>query len=167
MSRIKFSNHPIHVGNTRVGIFDFIPTGKIMFVSEGSRNNPDIFRSKETWAARIIVGLSIKGRRRSIPPQSIISYVKAYCKFAGLDPSSSYLMQKGVYQYSGGGRVVTENSMQIILLNLNADLHPGIFQMYMEYMAEDMGVDFKQESIVMEIQRNGVVQITIGKSPTF
>jgi len=164
MPRIPFSNNPIHVAFPG-GSFHFYPQGPLSYIS-GPRNNPRLWQSEETWGVRLVMGLSIQGERKEISPLSIIDYVKRFCAFAGLAPDSSYIMQKGVYKYSGNGEVKTEKSLQIVILSVNnGDLPPYFFEWYMEILAEAMAVDFRQESIIVELQRNGVVQETAGVGP--
>jgi hypothetical protein len=162
MPRIPFSNNPIHVGSPR-GPFHFFPKGKVSYVS-GPRLNPALERFKVTWAARIIVGLSVKGRKVQYKAASVIKYVKAYCLKNNLDPSSSYVSQKGMYRHKVDNSIITENSLQVIILNLN-DLSPKDFQTLMETLGERLAEEYRQETTIVEMQRNAVVKETIIMGP--
>lgn len=164
MSRIPVSNNPIHVG-TAGKVFHFIPKGKLSYVSGSAvRGNPALDRIKTTWAARIIVGLSVRGRKVQYKSASVIAYVKGYCLENKLDPSSSYISQKGMYRYQIDNTIVTENSLQVIILNLNA-LSPKEFQTLMETLGERLAEKFHQETTVVEIQKNGLVKETVIMAP--
>lgn len=134
----------------------FIPEGPIH--RYGPDKNPLSFESKVTWAARMFVGLNI-GDDEAL---DINDVVEAFEKnYRG---GASFVAQMGRWP-SKGGKIITEKSVQVIVINDKEGVTAQEFRGDMIDVAERMALELQQESIVLELQRNGVVKETLGVVP--
>lgn len=69
---------------------------------------------------------------------------------------ASFVIQKGLYTHGGevGGKLIYENSCQLIVLGLYGESEP-VFIQNMQEVAGNIARHFKQETVILEIQRNG------------
>jgi hypothetical protein len=122
----------------------------------GPRNNPIERIGGGGLSARLFVGLSVGDK----PTYSIDDVVRATIevrKSQGLGADASFLIQRGVYTHSGSGQVVTENSVQIIILDFEGR-SKAAFTQDVTQLAEDLRARLRQESVIVEVQERGVVQ---------
>lgn len=139
----------------------FRPGGKI--VHTGSRENPETWSSKSTLAARIFVGFKVGGKVRW-KMADLVKIVRAVRTQQSGDPSSTFLAQTGIYKHSESGVVVTEPGAQVILLDSHGATRRQWEEQILE-LAEIIAEKLKQESVVVEIQRNGLSLKTFGVAP--
>lgn len=143
----------------------FIPKGQIKW--HGPRLNPTLWDAAETWAARMFVGLSI-GRDKAWSENDVVQIVKAVREKQVGSPDSSFIMQRGLYTQTVDGEnvVVDETSVQVIIINLPQWSVPSdAFIEQMVALAEKLAQDLRQMEVIVEIQKNGMTQTTIGVGP--
>jgi hypothetical protein len=148
--------HPYSPGSFR-------PQGKMQAHGDISlTRNPRGWGSKDTLAARIIVGFSV----RSTPTYSLDDLVELVAhvrqRQAG-NPSASFVAQRGIYQHHDG-ETVTEDGAQVFIINMQK-LTDEEFTAQMVELAETICRDMEQEEVIVEIQKNGISQETIGVIP--
>lgn len=80
------------------------------------------------------------------------------------DPSSTFVAQRGIYKHSDSDMVVDEPGAQIILIDSHGTKMREWRHEMME-LAEDIAKKLQQESVVLEIQKNGQSVETIGVGP--
>jgi len=123
------------------------------------RKNPIVERVGGTgegtgFSARIFIGLNV-GDTPTYTIDDIVKSVVAIRDRQGALPDASFLAQRGVYTQAG--KTVQENSVQIIILDL-VGMTKTVFTAQVMELAKEMREDFKQESVIVEIQERGIVQ---------
>lgn len=142
----------------------FRPNGTVQLV--GARTaieNPAAWSSDEPLqAARLFVGFNV-GAKPRWKLDDLVRVVKRARKAQGHAPDASFLVQKGIYTRKSG-ETVTEDGAQVVVLNTEGDAQPA-FQREMVELAEAIATTLKQEEVILELQRGGVVQRTFGVVP--
>lgn len=136
----------------------FRPQGRL--THHGSHVNPRDWQSTETLAARIIVGFNVG----SVPTWSmdhLIPIVERERAEQVGDPSSTFIAQRGIYQHRDGKQIVTEDGAQVIIIDTRST-DAQEFEDQMVHLGEVICSELKQETVVVEIQRNGVTVKTMG-----
>lgn len=170
--KIPISNHAVYWR----GGGSFRPEGRLTLVHvEGLVGNPLQWDTRESWAARMFLGFQ-KGRRR-VPKQEaarrmekLVQLVREIRVEQVGDPGASFLTQRGMYRHDDG-YVIDEPGAQVIVINVDrvmkkgkkiekVPVTPEQFEKDIEQLSEDLATELDQESIIVEIQRNGVVQRT-------
>jgi hypothetical protein len=150
----------------------FQPNGSIHVHGDdvGLTPNSRLWESDDAlYSARIIVGFKVK-RKNRWTMNDIVRIVKRERKKQVGNPSSTFLLQRGLYAHTEheGGRplVVDERGAQVIILN-TPDLGTGIreFQGQMEELAETLATELRQEAVILEIQKGGLTVKTISMGP--
>lgn len=143
------------------GPFSFHPEGDVKVF--GPRTNPEDFASRLNWSARFFVGFNVGKKKKWNLDDVVEAFKKARTEQIGsIGSGASFLSQRGIWREESG--VVTdERSCQLILLNLAGPLKT--LRPEMVHLAEKIGAALQQKQIIMEIQRNGITQITIGVRP--
>jgi len=78
------------------------------------------------------------------------------------DPNATFIAQKGVYKHKEPTYgVVEEDGAQVIIFATSGETS-AIFEARMVALGEEIARQLHQELVIVEIQRNGVVQSTIG-----
>jgi hypothetical protein len=123
------------------------------------RRNPEAWDTKTTLAARIFVGFNVG----DTPTYKLDDLVKVTSKIRLEQgkPNASFLAQKGIYQHKDGTGIVTEDSGQIIIIDVWSTPKKA-FRAEMIELAETIARRMHQEEVVVELQKNGVTQETIG-----
>jgi hypothetical protein len=145
----------------------FFPNGSLQLHGEASYlDNPRIWTGDPTvYSARIIVGLKRRGRPQ-VKLDEIVRHVRKVRTHQVGDPSSTFLTQRGLYKHEESGKVVDEPGVQVILLNVPpAKVRVPLFRTHVAELAESLARTFQQESVIVEIQRNGIVVQTYGMGP--
>ncbi len=127
------------------------------------RDNPNLWRSKHTLAARIFVGFKV-GNRTKWKMDDVVDIVRKVRTKQSGDPSSTFIAQRGIYKHSDGSGVVDEAGAQVILI----DSHGTKMNKWREdvlKLAEIIAKKLQQESVVVEIQKNGLSVDTFGVGP--
>lgn len=165
--KLPFRNNPIGL-STSSGKLAFSPVGRYTVCTvSGKRDNPVLPTGvfKDTWSARLIVGLSV--RKKSVYTiHDVIAVTRAYMKAHKYPEDSSFVAQHGVFTHAyardarGEPVVVQEKSVQIFIINAGDWSSEEDFKQFAEEFAEHLVVKFRQEMIIVEIQNNGVVKVT-------
>jgi len=159
---LSWRPNPEHSGS-------FTPSGKTLFTSNTeleTRLNPTTFSSKAgTWAARVIIGFKYrdtpKGKQKEWTMDQAVDIIRGLRKKqtvhgTKVDPSASFLYQKGVYKSKKTRRLVTENSTQVVFLNIETDIEPPKqFRINVMKLAEEACSILKQEEIIVSFQKGG------------
>ncbi len=142
----------------------FTPNGKMRRVSLGDfAKNPTKWDAGETsYAARLFVGFNVKGKP-AWKIQDLIKLVRNVRRAQGVQEDSSFVAQKGVYTHRKGGKakVIQEDGAQVILIKMESET-VAEFKANVELLAEIICVQMKQKEVVVEEQKNGLVQRTRG-----
>ena len=113
-----------------------------------------------TLSARLFVGLSAPSPSgKQVPTYSVEDVVKAVVeirKAQGQIPDSTFMAQKGVYTESKTGQLIEEDSVQIIIIDISGASERD-FTSAVQKMAEELRARFHQDSIIVEIQRRGLM----------
>lgn len=167
MIKIPFNNHPM----TWRGGGVFRPEGKFEVVGSDeavAQDNPIKWGSRETWAARVIVGFKRRGKKPITMSQLVRLVRKIRLEQVG-DPGATFLAQRGLYRHDAGG-IVDEPGAQVVIFNADrvmpngkkVAVTPRRFEKDIEKLSEDIATVFDQESVIVEIQKNGITQRTFG-----
>lgn len=165
----------------------FTPTGSVHMINPAvlrTRLNPGAIWGKTgPWSVRIFVGLSVnytptytvdavvklvtKIRHRQLLPrvrETKIAEGKRksllYRPMAKAD--ASFLYQKGIYEHRDGSRVVSEDSVQIIVLNVDENEPVNVFRVNMLKLAEELRIALHQEQVILQFQKAGAEKETVG-----
>lgn len=150
----------------------FKPEGPIELVSSASlAQNPVKWDSRETWAARVIVGFKRKGKKPVTMNQLVKLVRKIRLEQVG-DPGVSFLAQRGLFRHDSG-TLVDEPGAQVVIINVErvfpdghkVEVSPEEFERQIEELSEDIATRLEQESVIVEIQKNGITQRTFGMGP--
>lgn len=147
------------VWSTPNGTRAFFPYGRKRW-SGGYRPNRTVWESADTYSARLFVGFNV-GAETVYEMTDLVALVRRIREGQVGDPSSSFVYQHGIYRHHSG-EVVEEPGAQVIIINMGAS--PQEFVTEMVDLAERLCDEMSQEEIVVEIQRNGVVQRVLGVS---
>jgi hypothetical protein len=135
----------------------FRPTGPLRRYSaaeKAARGNPISRISGGDYSARLFVGLNV-GQRRGFTERDVVDIVWKTRKRQGRLGDASILSQKGIYEDRSGKRVV-EPSVQVIIIDL-AGATKRKFVAEMQVLGEVLRRRLKQETVILEIQRRGVI----------
>lgn len=140
----------------------FNPCGK--FKRHGKRINPLEWESDTTYAARIFIGRKI-GNTVAITEKQIIDYIKKIRTAQSGKADSSYLTQKGIYTMDSG-ETVREPSLQVVIFYDRYTKEKSVteWKRNIRDLTNRMAIHFRQELIILEFQKNGIVQKVYGFS---
>jgi hypothetical protein len=167
MSSYSFSNNPIHI--PRKG--SFYPRGSVVVGHKGRRRNPLAEEYDTTFAARLFVGLGVLGGKE-LPIQKLIAATRKFLRepikvgktVYNVGEDSSYISQKGVYKYEADGKVYEENSAQVIIIDTQGTPQ-SVWRSIMISLGEYLCRALRQESVYVELQKNGLVLSTLKVIP--
>ena len=133
-------------------------------LGDGFTPNPSYFSANpfeevegsDIQSARIIVGLSVDQTAR-YAPDDVVQLVRIKRLEQGKPPDSSFLMMRGVYTGKLDGAIVTEDSVQVLIVDL-WNTSPAKFLAEMKDLTEYLGTQLRQELVILEMQRSGVLQ---------
>ena len=155
-------NRSLH-WRSRNGGGSFYPNGPIHMVGKRSVfENPVLDQFDETLAARVIVGFNRLGKKPATIKQ-LISIVRSVRTRQVGNPSSSFLLQQGIYQHQSG-EVVEEPGAQVLIIETTGASRQD-FEKQMIELAEVVATRLGQESVIVEIQKNGITQRTLSVGP--
>ena len=140
----------------------FQPTGRRSY--HGNRDylsNPKNWSDTEgrTLVARLFVGFNV-GKKTVYKMRDLVKIVRRVRKDQTGDPSSTFVSQHGIYRHKTG-EVVEEPGAQVIIINTGG-VSAKRFNKQMAKLAETIASKMKQEEVVVEIQRGGLVQEVFG-----
>jgi hypothetical protein len=90
-------------------------------------------------------------------PDDVVQLVRIKRLEQGKPPDSSFLMMRGVYTGKLDGAIVTEDSVQVLIVDL-WNTSPAKFLAEMKDLTEYLGTQLRQELVILEMQRSGVLQ---------
>jgi len=148
---------PTHHGSFR-------PNGKLLVEGREAIANPALWEGKgPVWAARLFVGFNV-GKKPRWDVDDLVKVVKRVRKRQEQKPDASFVLQKGIYTSSKTGKTVDEKGAQVIVLNTTGASQKA-FEKQMVELAEEIARSLKQEEVILEIQRSGLVKKTVGVAP--
>ena len=133
----------------------FRPKGRLRTYEKGARPNPTTRISGGGLSARLFVGLKV-GQRTAYKVDDVIAVVRRVRKRQGKGADASILAQKGIYE-DRSGELVIEPSAQVVIIDLAGE-KKAVFVTDMKELAEELRRKLKQETIILEIQKSGVVK---------
>ncbi len=139
----------------------FNPSGRIhdARAENTARRNPIDWDSTTTRAARLFVGFKVKSKL-VWKMSDLVKLVRAVRKEQVGSQNSSYVAQRGIYTHRNG-KVVDEPGAQVIIID-EQGTNETQFTNQMIHLGEVIAKKLKQESVVVEIQENGVVKRVFG-----
>lgn len=114
------------------------------------------------FSASFLVGLNV-GEEAKYTVDDVVQTIIEIRKQQGAGPDASVLSQRGIYE-DKKSRTIVEDSVRIIIIDL-AGLPKNEFVEQMLKLAEHLLEKFEQESVIVEIQRRGVVVDVYGITP--
>ena len=169
---------PVYLGPTSWGgpnAGQFRPNGPLTYHGDPSTwdratflKNPVLHggktegKKKGLWSARIFVGLNVGGAPRWTPDDVVKLVLEVRVAQVGR-PDASFIVQRGLY--SQGPDVIDETSVQVAIMNLPYwNVSKDAFKEQMVELADRLAEELDQESVILEIQKNGLLKFswTIG-----
>lgn len=162
--------HNLKSGRTR----RFKPAGEVMTFrfSKGKSRNPRVIDAKEAkdvealpvggYSARIFIGLNV-GTETKYTLEDVMREALRVRKKQGKGADGSFLAQKGIYE-DRQGRTIEEPSVQIILIDLTG-ADDKTWTREMTELAQTLCTKFHQETVILEIQRRGIVEALYSVTP--
>lgn len=159
--------------NGRGGSFQ--PQGRLVFVGDRDaldlRNNPRGWSRKKrgeegyqpTLSGRLIVGFNVGG----VPTwemDDLIKVVRDIRERVHKKEGATFIAQKGVYRHKESGQVVEEDGAQVIIIDLWSTPEE-VFEEEMVALGEKVAQELQQEEVIVETQKDGVTDATIGVTP--
>lgn len=136
----------------------FQPYGRKQW--SGYRPNKKSWESADTWSARLFVGFNV-GTETVYEMHDLVDLVRVVRERQTGNPSSSFVFQHGIYKHRSG-EVIDEPGAQVVIINTGEE--PKVFEDQMVELAERIADNMRQEEVVVELQRNGIVQRVMGVS---
>ena len=139
---------PVDTRRVHLGGVSFRPSGPLR--RAGPIPNPKQRIEEIRYAARLLVGFNVGAKPRWRMSQ-LVAFVKKYRIERDEDPSATFFYTKGIYRGSGG--VVDEDGAQIVVLDFSGK--PKRFIKQMRKLGMAIVRKFKQEEVIVQIQRDG------------
>jgi hypothetical protein len=157
MTVLPFHNGALAFEHPKKGYVRYNPCGnpKLETLS-GARPNPiraDYIKFGPSIVARLMVGLSVKGKN-VYTVEFLRTLTRAYLRAHKMPENSTFVVQKGVYTHKRSKRVIEEDSSQIVLINEGVSNRK--FFAVARSLAEHICKKMQQESVICEIQENGI-----------
>lgn len=144
---------------------EFVPAGRQVWSNR--KRNPVVWSAAgpggrmRNLSARLIVGFNDRQTLRPVVTmRQVMDLVRSVREKQTGDPSSTFLAQTGVYRHHDGA-VVEEKGAQVILF-APAGMPRKEWDAEMLHLAEVMAKKFNQETVILEIQVNGVSKNVVG-----
>lgn len=149
----------------------FNPSGRIVTFGDETRLNPVHWQEdgEKVMSARLMMGFNV-GTVTRWSMADVVENVKRIRHRQGAVIDATFLAQQGMYTSSESGQETEEPGAQVIFINLSYyHVRDALFQIQMVELAEELCVKLEQESIILEIQRGGIVSKvgTVTPSPAF
>lgn len=113
-------------------------------------------------AARLFVGLNV-GTETKWTEHDVIDAVVRIRRAQGASPGATILSQRGIYE-DRSKRIIDEPSLQIIIIDFDKTPKRKFTKEMIE-LGEDLTIELQQESILLEIQRRGLIEDQYTISP--
>lgn len=148
------------IWSTPNGVRAFRPHGRKYLGGRRYKPNRTTWESADTYSARLFVGFNV-GQQTVYDMDDLVDIVRAVREEQTGDPSSSFVYQHGIYKH-GSGEIVEEPGAQVIVINMAEPADE--FARQMTELGEAIAEQMQQEEVVVEIQRNGIVERVFGVS---
>jgi len=152
--------------NSRKNSGSFYPDGPLQLHGDRAalQSNPEHWTTRDTYAARIIVGFERKGKRPATLNQ-LVRIVRRVRKEQVGDQGATFLSQRGIYQRTKK-QVIDEPGAQVLIINTpGMKTSPKKFAAQMLALAEVIATELGQDEVILEMQKNGITQQTSGVGP--
>lgn len=109
-------------------------------------------------SARLFIGLNV-GDKPTYTTEQVIADTIKIRKRQKVLPDASFLTQRGVYTHGKGkaSHLVKEDSVQIIIID-TVGTPEKTFIKQVQSLGKQLRADFKQNEVILEVQKSGVVQ---------
>jgi hypothetical protein len=134
----------------------FVPNGAVEL--HGAEPNPATRFKKGSRAARLFVGLNV-GKKPRWNVNDVVRIVKRVRREQTGSVGASFLTQRGLY--SSGRSIVNEKSVQVVILDEQA-LGARKWKDQIVELAEALAEELKQEVVIVELQKSGIVDDVYG-----
>ncbi len=132
----------------------FFPRGPLRYFDATRRNPPVEWESESpVLGAKIILALERDGKRTGTM-SDVIRIVTTMRRAQGRDPGATFVAQKGVYEHRETHKIVEEDGVQVGIIATVA-VGYATFSNEMVRVAERLAKDLHQESVILEIQKDG------------
>jgi hypothetical protein len=145
----------------------FRPNGPMRFIKldGGPSPNPIGWNAlgPSTVSARLFVGFNV-GKKPTWSIDDLVTLVRQTRQRQKRRPDASFVAQKGIYSHTKKGKrpvVVEEDGAQVLIINLPGE-SAAKFRANMVALAERIVKEFQQAEVVLELQRGGLVEETMG-----
>jgi hypothetical protein len=149
-------NHNVYAGEARFPRGRrFKPTGPLI---PGEESMPMELARREPLsrlAARFFVGLNV-GTETKWTERDVIDAVVRIRRAQGASPGASIMSQRGIYE-DQSKRIIDEPSVQIIIIDFDGTAQET-FTGEMIALGESLTRELQQETILLEIQKRGIVE---------
>jgi len=137
-----------------------MPDGQMVGAEDRKRKNPVERYSEGGLSARLFVGLSV-GQTPRYTIKQVVDAVIEIRKSQKQRPDATFLAQKGIYTEGDGAKLVEEDSVQIIIIDIFGTPEAAFVEQ-MTDMGEKLRARFEQKEVILEVQNRGVVQAVYG-----
>ena len=166
---------PANLGPLNVpGKFRFVPAGRTVThdFRGGPARNPIVWSTEgePAWSARIFVALvegapGFPGRKRTIGDVvGVVYFVRSAQTGTDTlpgDPGSTFMSDHGLYLSPTTGNVVDEPGVVVVIFKVPAETSAD-FKRNVQELAEIISAVLGQESVVLEVQKDGLTQFVAG-----
>lgn len=145
----------------------FAPYGELSFTEDSlkTRFNPGNLYGTEfspLWSARIFVGFNV-GDIPTYTMEQVVGLVKTIRASQDQEADSSFIYQRGLYTHRSDGKVVEEQSAQIVFINVNTVKEPpNEFRLNMLRLGDTLRETLKQESVIVTFYFGSDQKETVG-----
>lgn len=161
MPRLQCNPGPARWAGPRPG--EFRPAGNLS--RHGTARNPATWSSTDTLSGRLFVGFNV-GAEPRWSVEDLIPIVLSVRERQTGDPSATFMTQRGIYKHHDpDAGVVVEDGAQVIIFHGGGPDDQEAFEDQLVELAEVIGAKLQQESVIVEVQRNGIAQRVMGVEP--
>lgn len=158
---------PCNIGRLDWRSGGFVPRGPLAPFGQadaqfGGIRPKILWEQKNTIAARLFVGFNV-GAEPRYSVDDLIPIVRRIRgrQTRGKAPDATFLLQKGIYKSRRGKQIVEEDGAQVVIID-TVGVDPEKFENQMLVLAAEIASRLWQEAVIVEIQKNGITQKTIG-----
>ncbi len=150
---------PIRLGRShwrvRNDTYSFQPEGVIYFGDAIRRNPPVTWSRPGVCAGRIVLALARNGKRTGTV-RDVSAAVAGLQRSRGQTSTASVASQSGVYEHKSDGKIAVEHGAQVAIISTERTT-VARFSKGLVKIAEALAAEFKQEEVLVEVQKDGVV----------
>lgn len=150
---------PVNAGAFSFPGGEFRPTGSLAMYPvrpSAPRRNPWLEDfGPVTLGARLVVGFSVGNDPRWTLDDLVAVAQVVLDRHLGDPSSSSFGAQRGIYRHRDGGHIITEDSGQVLVYDAERRDRKA-WENLLLAVAEDLGAALDQESVLLDLQENGI-----------